>query len=74
MKTLILGVSMLATGFIGFAVLCGAAVTSTFTLNGSNNFMDIWRLFGITPIAIGFLILGVVGVIVAVVGLIRKSK
>lgn len=74
MKTLILGISMLATGFIGFAILCGAAVTSTFTLNNSNNFMDIWRLFGVTPIALGFLIFGVLGVIVAVIGLMQKSK
>ncbi len=74
MKTLIIGISMFMTGFIGFAILCGAAMISNFTLNGSTYYMDVWRLFGVTPIAIGFLILGAVGIIVAVLGLFQKSK
>ncbi len=74
MKTLIIGISMFMTGFIGFAILCGAAMVSNFTLNGSTYYMEIWRLFGITPIAVGFLILGIVGIIVAVLGLFQKSR
>lgn len=67
MKKLILGVSMFFTGFIGFAILCGAAVTSTYT-SGSTYFLDIWRLFGITPVAVIFLVLGFVGLVLAVIG------
>lgn len=74
MKTLILGVAILMTGFIGFAILCSATVASNFTLNGSNNYMAIWRLFGVTPIAAGFLIMGIVGIVIAVIGVFQKSK
>lgn len=74
MKKLVLGISMFITGFIGFAILCGAAVASNFTLNGSNHYLEIWRLFGVTPIAIGFLILGIVGIVVAMLGMFQKSK
>ena len=54
---------MLVTGFIGFAILCGAAVASNFN-TGSTYYMEIWRLFGVTPISVGFLIMGIVGIIV----------
>lgn len=74
MKTLILGVAMFMTGFIGFAIFCSATVVSNFTLNGSNYYMDVWRLFGVTPIAVGFLILGIVGIVIAIIGVFQKSK
>jgi len=45
---------MFFTGFIGFAILIGSAMASNFTLNSSNYFVDTWRLYGVTPIAIGF--------------------
>ncbi len=54
LKFLLLGTSMFFTGFIGFSILVGSAVASNFTLDNSNYFMDIWRLNGVTPIAIGF--------------------
>lgn len=73
MKTLILGISMFMTGFIGFAILCGSSLATTYT-NGSIFFSDIWRMFGITPIVIGFLILGMVGFVIAVIGLIKKEN
>lgn len=53
-KLLLLGVSMFFTGFIGFAILIGSVMASNFTLNSSNYFVDTWRLYGVTPIAIGF--------------------
>ena len=54
LKLLLLGISMFFTGFIGFAILIGSAMESNFTLDSSNYFMDTWRLYGVTPIAIGF--------------------
>ncbi|OLS01855.1 hypothetical protein [Tissierella creatinophila] len=74
MKKMILGISMFVTGFIGFAILCGATMASNYTLNGSTYYMEMWRLFGITPIVIGFLILGVVGIIITIIGLFQKSE
>lgn len=65
---------MFITGFIGFAILCGLAVTSTFNVNGSHNYMDIWQLFGITPISNGFFILGIIGIIIALFGVFQKEK
>lgn len=73
MKILILGISMFMTGFIGFAILCGSSLAATYN-NGSIFFSDIWSLFGITPIAIGFLILGIVGFVIAVIGLFKKES
>lgn len=74
LKLLLLGISMFFTGFIGFAILIGSAVASNFTLDGSNYFMDTWRLYGVTPIAIGFFSLGILGLIIAIIGLFQKSK
>ena len=73
-KLLILGICMFFTGIISFAILVGAAVASPFTMDGSNYFIDIWRLHGVTPIAIGFFILGVFGLIIALVGFLQKVK
>lgn len=73
MKILILGISMFMTGLIGFAILCGLTIAVTYT-NGSIFYVDTWRMFGITPIAIGFLILGIVGFVIAVIGLIKKEN
>lgn len=74
LKLLLLGISMFFTGFIGFAILIGAAVASNFTLDSSNYFMDTWSLCGVTPIAIGFFLLGVLGLIIAIIGLLQKVK
>ena len=74
LKLLLLGVSMFFTGFIGFAILIGSAMASNFTLNSSNYFVDTWRLYGVTPIAIGFFLLGALGLIIAIIGLFQKSK
>lgn len=72
MKTLILGISMFVTGFIGLAILCAAAISTTYT-NGSLYYMEVWRVFGVMPIVIGFLIFGIIGIIIAVIGLLKKS-
>lgn len=74
LKLLLLGVSMFFTGFIGVAILIGSAMASNFTLNSSNYFVDTWRLCGVTPIAIGFFLLGALGLIIAIIGLFQKSK
>ena len=74
LKLLLLGVSMFFTGFIGVAILIGFAMASNFTLNSSNYFVDTWRLCGVTPIAIGFFLLGALGLIIAIIGLFQKSK
>lgn len=73
MKKVIFGASLLIAGIVGFAILCGAAVSSTFS-TGSTNFVDIWRLFGVTPAAIALLILGAIGAIVALIGVFTKEK
>lgn len=73
MKKFILGVAMISVGFICFAILSGAAITATYT-NGSTYFLDIWQLFGVTPIAISFLVLGITGLILAIIGAFMKSK
>lgn len=73
-KLLLLGISMFFTGFIIFAILVVSAIASNSTLDGSNYFMDIWSIYGITPIAIGFFILGILGLIIAIIGLFQKSK
>ena len=53
-KLLLLDISMFFTGIISFAILVGAAVMSTLTLDDSNYFMYTWKLHGVTPIAIVF--------------------
>lgn len=73
-KLLILGISMFFTGIISFAILVGAAVMSTLTLDDSNYFMDTWRLIGVTPIAIVFFILRIFGLIIALIGFLQKDK
>lgn len=73
-KLLLLGISMFFTGFIIFAILVVSAIASNSTLDGSNYFMDTWSIYGITPIAIGFFILGILGLIIAIIGLFQKSK
>ncbi|MFO3666478.1 hypothetical protein [Anaerococcus kampingiae] len=73
-KLLILGISMFFTGIISFAILVGAAVISTLTLDNSIYFMNTWRLHGVTPIAIVFFILGVFGPIIALIGFLQKDK
>lgn len=66
MKKLILGATMFITGFIGVAILIAATLSCNYTLNGSNNYADIWRLFGITPFVIAFAVLGIVGLLMAI--------
>ena len=72
MRVFILGISMFVTGFIGFAIMCGSTISSTFTINNSNNWWVIMRFFGVAPIAIGFLILGIIGFVIAMVGLCKQ--
>ena len=74
LKLLLLGISMFFTGIISFAILVGAAVVSPITVDSSNYFIDIWRLHGVTPIAIGFFLLGVFGLIIAFIGFFQKVK
>ena len=62
MKMFVFGLSMFITGALGLAILCGAAMLSTYT-SGSLYFMDIWRLFGVTNVAMAFLIIGAIGLI-----------
>ncbi len=73
-KLLILGISMFFTGIISFAILVGAAVMSTLTFDDSNYFMDTWRLHGVTLISIVFFILGIFGLIIALIGFLQKDK
>lgn len=74
MKKLILGIAMMLIGFIGIAILCAGAMSSQFTINGSNNFMDIWRIFGITPIAITFTVIAILGFVCSLFGILSKTK
>lgn len=74
LKLLLLGISMFFTGFLGFTILVVSAIASNSTLDGSNYFMDTWRIYGVTPIAIGFFLLGILGLIIAIIGLFQKSK
>lgn len=74
MKKVILGIGLMAIGFLGFAILCSGAMCSQFTVNGSNYFIDIWRVFGITPVALIFVVIAAVGIILSIVGLFSKSK
>lgn len=72
-KIFILGIVMFLVGFIGFSILCGSAVSATYT-SGSTHFVDIWHLFGITHIAIGFVVMGFIGLILATIGIFMESK
>lgn len=74
LKLLLLGISMFFTGIISFAILVGAAIMSTLNLDDSNYFMYTWRLHGVTPIAIVFFILGIFGLIIALIGFLQKDK
>ncbi|WP_296128758.1 hypothetical protein [uncultured Anaerococcus sp.] len=74
LKLLLLGISMFFTGIISFAILVGAAVISTFTIDSSNCFMDTWKLHGVLPIAIAFFLLGFIGLIIAFIGFLQKVK
>lgn len=73
MKVIILGISMFITGLIGFAILCGFTVSTTYT-TGSTYYLEIWRLFGITKIAVGFFLLGIIGLVVAILGVFFSDK
>lgn len=74
MKKIIIGGAMFITGFIGFAILCSAAIISDFTLNGSKNFMDVWQLSNVTHIAIGYLSFGIIGFIIAILGVLQNNN
>lgn len=71
MKIFVFGLSMFITGALGLAILCGAAMLSTYT-SGSLYFVDIWRLFGLTNVVIFFLIIGAVGLLFLILDLVLK--
>lgn len=73
MKKVILGTSMLITGFLGVAIIVAATLACNYNLNGSNNYADLWRLFGVTPFVIAFAVLGVAGMSVAIWGVFSKK-
>lgn len=73
MKLFILGICMILTGGIGFAILCGAAIACTYT-SSSLYFVDIWNVFGVAPIAWGFLAITIIGFILSVVEILVKKK
>lgn len=62
---------MFMTGSISFVILCGAAIATTYT-NGSLYCIDIWKMFGIMPVVVGSLIVGVVGFLIALYAVISK--
>ena len=73
MKKIILGTSMLITGFLGVALIVASTLACKYNLNGSNNYADLWRLFGVTPFVIAFAVLGVIGLSVAIWGAFSKE-
>lgn len=73
MKKLILGISLFATGLIGFALMVAAGMISGYTLNGSAHFTVSWQIQGVTPIACAFIICGVIGLIIAIIGALSKE-
>ena len=73
MKKLILGISMLAAGSIGFALMVAAAMIKGYTLNGSAHFTVTWSIQGVTPIAYTFALCGVIGLVIAIIGVFSKN-
>lgn len=70
MKKLILGTSMMSTGFIGIAILCAGAIISDLTVVGEkNNFITVWKFEGIMPIAIMFIIIACIGIILSIISI-----
>ncbi len=74
MKKVILGTGMFLAAVIGLCVLCAGAMASGYSVNGSTDFVDIWRLFGVIPAAIGLVVCGGCGLLVALGGLLWEEK
>lgn len=74
MKKLIFGISLMLIGFIGNTILCAGAMSSQFTVNGSNNIWKILELFGVMPYVIILLIIGIAGLAFAIAGLLDKKE
>lgn len=73
LKKLIFGMCLISSGIIGITVLCAGAMCSQFTINGSNNFIDIFNLFGVTKVAAILLIIIIIGLVFAVFGFFEKN-
>lgn len=69
MKAFIFGIAMFMTGALGIAVLCGAAMQSNY-IGDSLYFVDLWHLYGVTGVAVFFLIVGLIGLVVLVLELL----
>ncbi len=80
MKILAFGISMFATGSIGYAILCAAAICCKYS-NGTLHYLNSWKLFDVTHIASAFLTIGIIGfavsladILASVVGCYLKKK
>ncbi len=73
MKKVILGTGMFLAAVLGLCALCAGAMASGYSVNGSTDFVDIWRLFGAIPAAIGLVVCGGCGLLVALWGLLEEK-
>lgn len=73
MKLVILGVALLLTGWIGFSLLCSAAISTSY-MGDSLYFMDILDLYGLTSVIWALLAMGVIGLVLAILGVLNTTK
>lgn len=57
---------MFLTGLICFSIMVVAAVCSGYSIDGSIYFWDVLTLLGLKELSIAFIILGGIGVILAI--------
>lgn len=50
MKRVVLGSALFLAAVLGLCILCAGAVASGYSVNGSTDFVDIWRIFGGDPL------------------------
>ncbi len=74
MKRVVLGSALFLAAVLGLCILCAGAVASGYSVNGSTGFVDIWRIFGVIPFAIGLVVCGGCGLLLAVWGLLAEDR
>lgn len=73
MKKLILGAMMFLAGLLSSAVLLAGSMANTWTIDGKRS--SIWNIseYGLMPALYCFVIVAIIGLIIAVWGLFEKS-
>lgn len=73
MKKVILGAFLSLTGFLSIALLLAGSMSNDWTTNGQQS--SLWNLsqYGLMPALYMFAVLAVIGLIIAVIGLLDNK-